>query len=63
MAQVIKKYRPIYLLGAKSNENRTIPFTFITFQMYSSSLIFQQNELKNHSNDMNRHKNVKGDQT
>ena len=31
--------------------------------MYSSSLRFQQNELKNHSKGMTEHKNVKGDQT
>ena len=40
-----------------------IHFTLFTFQMYSSSLRFQQKEPKNHSNDMNDHKNVEGDQT
>ena len=56
MAQVIKKH--IYLSGAKSNDP-----LHIKFLMYSSSLRFQQNERKNHSNGMNNHKNVKGDQT
>ena len=40
-----------------------IHFTLIGFQMYSSSLRFKQNEPKNNSNGMNKHKNVKGDQT
>ena len=39
-----------------------IHFTLFMFQMYSSSLIFQQKEPKNHSNSMNKHKNVEGDQ-
>ena len=39
-----------------------IHFTLFTFQMYSSSLRFQQKEPKNHSNGMNNHKNVEGDQ-
>ena len=38
-------------------------FTLFTFQMYSSSLTFQQKEPKNHSNGMKDHKNVEGDQT
>ena len=50
MAQVIKKY--ISLSGAKSNDPLHM------FQMYSSSLRFQQKEPKNHSNGMNEQKNV-----
>ena len=38
-----------------------IYFTFFTFQMYSSSLRFQQKEPKNHPNGMNDHKNVERD--
>ena len=33
-----------------------IHFTLFTFQMYSSSLKFQQKEPKNHSNGMDEHK-------
>ena len=40
-----------------------IHFTMFTFQLYSSSQRFQQKEPKNHSNGMNNHKNVEGDQT
>ena len=54
MVQVIKKY--ISFSGAKSND------PLHTFQMYSSSLRFQQKEPKNHSNGMNEHKNVEEDQ-
>ena len=53
MTQMIKKY--IFLSGAH--------FTLITFQMYSSSLRFLQNEPKNHSNGMSGQKNAKEDQT
>ena len=40
-----------------------IHFTMFTFQVYSSSLRFQQKEPKNHSDGINNHKNVEGDQT
>ena len=56
VAQVIKNY--IYLSGAKLNDP-----LHIMFQMYSHSLTFQQNKPKHHSNGMNEHKNVFGDQT
>ena len=56
MAQVIKKY--IYLSGAKLNDPLCIGF----IPNVSSSLRFQQNEPKNHSNGMKEHKNVKRDQ-
>ena len=35
-----------------------IYFRLFMFQMYSISLTFQQKEPKNHSNDMNDHKNL-----
>ena len=44
-------------------QNQTVHFTLISFRMYSRLLRFQQNKSKNHSNGMNEHKNVKGDQT
>ena len=40
-----------------------IHFTLFTFQMYSSLLRFHQKEHQNHSNGMNEHKNIEGDQT
>ena len=40
-----------------------IHFTMFTFQVYSSSLRFQQKEPKKHSDGINNHKNVEGDQT
>ena len=54
--QVIKIF-----LGVKSNTHSTL----ITFEMYSSSLRFQQNESKNHSTSLTslkEQKTVKGDQ-
>ena len=57
MAQVIKKCICL------SEQNQMIYFTLFTFQIYSSSLRFQQKEPKNHSNGMSDHKNVEGDQT
>ena len=56
-AQVIKKH--IYLSGVKLNDLLYIVYVPI----YSSSVRFQQKEPKNHSNGMNKHKNIKGDET
>ena len=40
-----------------------IHFALFTFQMYLSSLRFQQKEPNNNSNGINEHKNIEGDQT
>ena len=55
MAQV--KY--IYLSGTKSNDPLHIVYVPNVFNL----LRFQQKEPNNHSNGMNEHKSIEGDQT